>query len=143
VLSFSTSAGRHGSGHRASETVRERLGTAMDDQAAPTWLWWLAMSAVWCGVLVALAGLSTLLGSVLLTEALTAATFGVVVVRTVLRVAGRTRDHPQTAVIVARLRPTAHRLLEQARQVAERCRRRPPSDGAGTDLGRSGIARRP
>jgi predicted lysophospholipase L1 biosynthesis ABC-type transport system permease subunit len=93
VLSFSRSVGRHGAGHRASETVRERLSTAMDDQAAPTWAWWLAMSAVWCAALVVLSGLSTLLGSVLLTGALSAATLGTVVVRTLLRVAGRTRDH--------------------------------------------------
>jgi hypothetical protein len=93
VLTFSRSAGRHGSGHRASETFRQRLSLALDEQAAPTWLWWLAMSAVWCAVLVALAGLSTLLGSPPLTEVLSITTFGLVIGRTALRVAGRARRH--------------------------------------------------
>jgi hypothetical protein len=108
VLRFSTSAGRHGSGHRASETLRQRLSTAVEEQAEPSWLWWLAMSATWCGVLMALAGLSTLLGSVLLTELTGVVTFGVLVARTGLRVAGRARRyadaHPtESANRVARL----------------------------------------
>jgi hypothetical protein len=93
VLTFSTSAGRHGTGHRASETLRQRLSLALDDHAAPTWLWWLAMSAVWCAALVAVAGMSTPLGSPLLTEVLGILTFGLVIGRTVLRIAGRIRRH--------------------------------------------------
>jgi hypothetical protein len=115
VLRLSTSAGRHGSGHRASETLRQRLSTATEEQAEPSWLWWLAMSATWCGMLMALAGLSSLLGSVLLTELIGILTFGVLLARTGLRVAGRSRRyadaHPtDSANRVARLVDLARTL---------------------------------
>jgi hypothetical protein len=82
----------HGVGRRvATETIRERLGALLDEEAAPTWWWWLGMAAVWCAVLVAVAGASQALGSPGLLDTLVSIGFCVLAARTATRLAGRFR----------------------------------------------------